>query len=418
MAPAAVERGGGIALGGAWTWLSAEQQAADLDRIVTTGAKWIRVSFRWSSMQPGPDRYNWSVHDRIVRMAWERGLSVLANVAYTPAWARPEGCDHPHCPPAVPEQYAAFTAKAVQRYAPYGVTAWEIWNEPNLHSFWRTGADPESYARLLSAAGAAAKEADPTITVVSGGLAPRGMDSAGNLTPVTFLERMYAAGPSSFDAVGIHPYSFPRPPLDPHPTNTFAQLPVLRDVLVAFGDGDKQIWATEYAYKSSPPGEQLTSGTVTEPLQAAYLLQAYDAVAERPWMGPLLWFTLRETEGTFGLLHPDGSAKPAVIAFRQALTGSGPAAATTRIGARRTRARIRTLARLRPTFGGERLAVELYRRRPSGWRLLHRVTGTVDAAGRLRTSFSRPHRGRCRVRAVFPGTATHRRSTASDRLRC
>ena len=425
---------GGIAMGGAWTWLPPEVQAADLDKIAAAGAAWIRVSFRWSAMQPQADRYNWSVHDRIVRLAYERDLKVIANVAYTPPWARSPDCDHPHCPPASPASYARFVEAAVTRYAAYNVRAWEIWNEPNLGNFWRPAPDPQAYTALLRRAYAAAKRADPTVTVISGGLGPRGLDSEGNLTPTTFLSRMYAAGGGPYlDAVGIHPYSFPRAPLDPSPTNTFSQLPDLHALMGAAGDADKQLWITEYGYWTSPLGDTHWLGSVTEAEQARYLTEAYDAAAQ-PWLGPLLWFTFRDTgEGedadfqrdrNFGLIREDGQPKPAFEAFSSAQGASDPecaqACVTTAISVRRTKTaeQLRTRTLLQGAPEGSLVRVSVHRLKATGWHRVRLRKGAVDADGLYRTAFSRPAPGTCLVKAVFSGTATHQRSIARDRLRC
>lgn len=316
----------GFAMGGPWTWLTPQEQARDLDRIARTGAGWIRVSFPWSSLQFAPDRYDWSVHDRIVRMANERDLQVLANVAYTPGWAQPDGCQQIHCPPASPQAFAAFVGEAVARYSSHGVSTWEIWNEPNLTKYWRSGPDPERYADLLQRAYAAAKEADPSVTVLSAGLSPSGRDTADGLTPLTFLERMYdALDGEAFDALAMHPYTYPRAPLDHHPTNTFTMLPRIHDLMKERGDGHKRIWITEFGFWTSPRGDEHWQGSVTEQQQARYLAQAYEAAGERDWIGPMLWFSFRDSgtgelaafrrDDNFGLIRRDGSSKPAVHEF-------------------------------------------------------------------------------------------------------
>lgn len=323
---------GGIAMGGPWTWLDPAVQARDLDEIAALGATWIRVSFPWSSMQWRADRYDWSVHDRIVLMAHERGLEVIANVAYTPWWAQPTDCVGIHCPPASPEAFAAFVQKAVDRYADYGVTAWEIWNEPNLTSYWLSGTSPENYARLLELSYAAAKTADPSVTVLSAGLSPRGSDGPGGLTPLTFLSRMFDAleGREAFDALAMHPYAYPRAPLDYHPTNTFTMLPRIHDLMTAHGAGHKQIWITEFGYWTSPLGAEQWEGSVTPELQAQYLVDAFEAAGARDWIGPMLWFSYRDRgedamadyrrDDNFGLVEQNGTAKPALKAFSRLMS--------------------------------------------------------------------------------------------------
>lgn len=325
--PPAHGEGAGIAMGGPWTWAAPEQQAADLAEVAASGAKWIRVSFPWSAMEPNAGQLNWGVHDRIVWLANAYGLKIIANVTYTPDWARPAFCLSSRCAPVYPERYAAFLGAAVRRYAPYGVRAWEIWNEPNLTQFWQPQPDPVGYSLLLRGAYVAAKAADPTVTVLTGGVAPLARDSQIGRTPIGYLADLYAAGAKgSFDAVGVHPYSYPRGPLYAHPTNLFYNLPSVHDLMVRNGDGDKAVWLTEYGFWTSnsalrPPG------SVTPEEQAVYLRQAYAAVATWPWAGPLVWYTFRDLqqssllrEDNFGLNRADGTDKPAMTALRNLLT--------------------------------------------------------------------------------------------------
>jgi hypothetical protein len=79
-------------------------------------------------------------------------------------------------------KWARFVAQAVDRYRPggvlaqangwpagVGVTHWEMWNEPDLTSFW--DASVEDYARLLKVGYLTAKHTDPQATVIFGALA-------------------------------------------------------------------------------------------------------------------------------------------------------------------------------------------------------------------------------------------------------
>lgn len=322
-------------MGGPWTWLSEGEQRRDLDAVAASGAQWIRVSFPWSAMQPQPQRLVWSAHDRIVRLAGQRGLRIVADVAYTPAWARAATCGSTHCPPAAPQAFATFVHAAVRRYAPQGVTVWEIWNEPNIAQYWQPAPDPVAYAALLSAASRAAHSAAPRVTVVSGGLAPRARDTRSGLTPLTFLTRVYDAGAGpALDGVGVHPYTFPAPPLEHTPSNPFTNLPQLHRLMTARGDGHKKLWLTEFGFWTSPLGEKRYEGSVTEKLQAQYLGDAFRAAGRQDWVAGMLWFSLRDSgtgpradfqrDRNFGLLREDGSAKPAWSVARRHFLAERP----------------------------------------------------------------------------------------------
>ncbi len=58
-----------------------------LDEVEVLGVGWIRIDFIWLLVEPEQDVFDWSLYDRIVREADERGLKVSATIAGTPAWA-------------------------------------------------------------------------------------------------------------------------------------------------------------------------------------------------------------------------------------------------------------------------------------------------------------------------------------------
>ena len=306
----------GISLGG----LSGTKLNDALDAIAATGVRWLRVDFDWSVIQHrNPQQFNWTRTDRIVDRAAEHNLSIIALVTYTPAWARPFGTPD-KSPPSNPDAFATFVSAAAQRYAAKGVTSWEIWNEPNVSTFWYPRPDPEGYTALLVRAAAAIRAVDATATIISGGLSPASDQGNGSQIDVrTFLARVYAAGGGrAFDAVGMHPYSFPRLPSFPADYNAFASTPALYQVMVDHGDAAKQIWGTEIGAPTGGGG-----GSVTEAVQEQILIEAYKEWNAWPFAGPLIWFAFDDAgtnptnrDDHYGLRAADGREKPALAAFR------------------------------------------------------------------------------------------------------
>jgi polysaccharide biosynthesis protein PslG len=208
-----------------------------------------------------------------------------------------------------------------------GVHAYEIWNEPNIPDFWSPQPDPARYAQLLELAYTAVKRADPSATVLSGGLSPHGfygqIDKDG-MNPLTFLERMYAAGAGrSFDALAWHPFNFPY-------GSGFAKwsawsqmtktTPSARSILRANGDGAKKIWATEFGF---PTGS--SSRDVSEVQQARLLKTALSNLGGRSWAGPAFVYSYRDNgansrnvEQGFGVVRHDYTPKPAYRVFERA----------------------------------------------------------------------------------------------------
>jgi hypothetical protein len=207
---------------------------------------------------------------------------------------------------------------AAQRYP--DVTTWEIWNEPNVATFWYPRPDPEGYTALLLRASAAIRAVDPNATIITGGLAPASDSANGSQIDVrSFLTRVYdAGGGRAFDAVGLHPYSFPHLPTYAADYNTFVTTPGLYRVMVDHGDAAKRIWGTEVGAPTAGG-----DGSVTESLQAKIATQAYEHWTAWPFTGPLIWFAFEDAgsdpdnrDDHFGLVAADGREKPAAAVFR------------------------------------------------------------------------------------------------------
>ena len=306
---------GGFAGGGSIFFDRQQDIDRQLDVAAASGARWIRLDIDWSYVEPEPGRFRWCRTDRVVAGARERGLDVVGLLTYAPDWAT--GRTELHAAPEDPDDFARFALEAVERYGPIGVTTWEIWNEPNIAGFWVPRPDPEAYASLLAAAGAAIHEADPDAFVIAAGLAPAPDSDDGRfIAPETFMERFYEhADRSSFDAAADHPYTYPGHPRDLDPIEE------LHRVMARNGDGDKQLWLTEFG---APTG--FGDGAVTESVQADFVEEAYEAAGRHPWIGPLFWYTIRDT-GTdqldtfqnFGIVRNKYDEKPSFTTFQQAM---------------------------------------------------------------------------------------------------
>ncbi len=306
-----------------------EKSVAELDAefadYAALGMKWLRTDIYWSNVQAeGRDSYDWTVMDRVIDRATAHGLKVLPGVGTTPPWAR--SIPGQRSAPANPADYATFIGAAAKRYAPKGVHAWEIWNEPNLFGSWPPSPDPDTYARLLIAASAAIRQADPDALVLLGGLSPVVETKPGKYYgAVDFLEAIYASGAGdAFDAVGFHPYTFPRMPDDPADwTGWSIMTGPLRAAMAKHGDADKKIWITEYG----APTNAIKS-KVDEAKQAEMLTEAIRLARGYDWAGPLFIYSYRDlgtdpanNEDWFGLRRADGGEKPSYDAVRSAVSG-------------------------------------------------------------------------------------------------
>jgi hypothetical protein len=295
---------------------------SQLASVSALGTHWVRMFATWPDLEPAPGVYatNWLNYYEQTFSSLPRGTKVLVDVVDTPSWET--GSSDEHTPPANPADYAAFVGSLAQRWAGK-VSGFEIWNEEDSPTWWTGAPDPAAYTQLLKAAYPAIKAADPSATVVLGGL-------TGN--DYQFLEGVYAAsGKGSFDAVGVHtdtacnklsPYDFLRGAGNRLIPDSFLAYREVHAVMLANGD-NKPIWMTELSWRTTNAtcaegawaGQ--TAAGVSEEQQATYLKQAYHCMAEDPYVQVALWFPLEDEGGvTSGLLRSNGSHKPSFGAMQ------------------------------------------------------------------------------------------------------
>ena len=221
------------------TFISSAQIETDNERYqnaLLLGAGWTRWPLYWNAVEVSPNQWDWSDYDRLVIDDVRHSLNINAILLGRPEFFAEgdiivglnepifaDGSDTPargkELNPNNP--WANFVYQAVQRYKPGGVLAqqlgwssgqgvdiWEVWNEPDLAQFWRGGIN--NYARLLKVAYISAHQAEPTATVMFGGLL--------YATPDNWLARVLAIYDNDplarsnnwyMDAVAVHSYSYP-----------------------------------------------------------------------------------------------------------------------------------------------------------------------------------------------------------------
>jgi len=286
------------------------------------GTHWVRMFASWRSLQPAPGPISaggLGGYEQVFKQL-PGGTKVILDVFGTPKWET--GSSDEHAPPARPRDFAAFVGALAQRFAGH-VNAYEIWNEEDESRWWSGGPDPAAYARLLEATYPVVKAADPSATVVLGGL-------TGN--DYSFLQSVYQAGAKgSFDAVGVHtdtacnvlsPYSFLRGVDGRLIPDSFLAYKEVHATMLANGD-DKPIWMTELSWRTT--GATCNEGAwagqkpegVSDEQQATFLKQAYHCLAQDPYVQVALWFPIQD-EGAVvsGLMRTDGSRKPSFAAMR------------------------------------------------------------------------------------------------------
>jgi hypothetical protein len=315
--------------------------------MVSSGVESVRAVFNWSAAQPfktpadvpsgQQDKFaktvggvptDFSTTDQIVGDAAQRHLTVLPIVLYSPFWdsrANKNGFD----PPQRTAPYAAYLTALIGRYGPHGsywrshpgvpkvpIRMWQIWNEPNLSTYW-TQPFAKTYIPLLKAAHDAIKKADPGAKVVLAALTNAAWRSIGQVYAIRNARNL-------FDVVAVNGFT-------KHVPGVLTYMRLMRHAMSHFKDGKKPLIATEVSWPSAQgKSRDHFDFDTTEAGQARNIAAVVPMLgAQRTQLRLIAFYiyTWVSPEGKdseafqyAGLLrYADGSvsAKPALAAFRR-----------------------------------------------------------------------------------------------------
>jgi len=287
---------------------------AEIKGIGDAGAHWLRTAVRWKDVEPSSaDQDDWTQADRIVDDAEQAHLSLIFNITGAPDWA---GAKESGEFSTDPQQYADFVAKLAARYKGK-VSVFELGNEPNLTNEV-PHPDAATYAKILEAAYPAIKRANPDAFVLTAGLAG-GRSRKGNMTGDDYLTQLYQNGAKGFfDGIAFHPYTYPQLPTQEAKGGgrNWSMMLRVRNLMVANGDGDKQIWVTEFGAPTNGPN------SVSEQEQASIMKDGFDLWKTYSWGGVISWFDYQD-KGTdtsthkdfFGIVDTTGAHKPSYATY-------------------------------------------------------------------------------------------------------
>jgi len=305
----------------------------DFQEMRTLGVKYVRMDFRWPDIERTRDApWNFtesgvwspkSSYDTFVAWSKQYGIEIIACLLAFPDWILPGEVNVPPAGAAFDDavaQFGDFVYAVVDHYKG-DITYFEIWNEPGSNGSWK---DPEGtpmpsgggfigeairkYVMLLQEAYTQAKAANPNCVIISGG--------QGNLE--ILFQQMYDYGAKGyFDILGSHPYFVHSPTknydvdyIDPagHPWH-FPKIQYLRDIMVAEGDGAKNMLITEIGiddqlcpeHTTPAPSNPAPEGHTTLEMQADRLTRVFQkTMQEYPYVEGIMWYQLKDTHKAFG----------------------------------------------------------------------------------------------------------------------
>lgn len=326
------------------------------------GFNWVKMQVRWLDLQPSQEGIFWDVLDGAMNEACNKGLRVMLSVVAAPDWTRANPMpanEGQEAPPDDPQVFADFVGQIVDRY-PGRVGAIEVWNEENLEREWNTaeGISPSAYVELLRATHATIKAKDPNIVVISGALAPTGINCnvafpgcqpSGRpivVDDVTYLRQFIEAGGLDFaDCIGVHSngtnlpptadganppspegYTFTGPWDSPHYSWALRSQVETYEAILA---GRKPQCVTEFGYAAAvdgvfPPNYGFAAD-ISEEQQAEYLVDAFEWMRDSGQVKLAFLFNLdyaplggdpsTDDNVIFAILRRDGSPRPAFDAL-------------------------------------------------------------------------------------------------------
>jgi hypothetical protein len=279
-------------------------------------------------VEPNQGVREWSYYDDYIGRLAAAGIRAQPMLGGVPTWlpTRP-----PLFSPLERSSWQSFVGDLAGRYGRNGVfwrqhptlpylpiVDWEVWNEPNLKSYWLGKPSPRQYVRLLRLTRAGLRSSDPQARVGVGGLfsPPRARYGVSIKNFVEGLYRVHGAR-TAFDAVAIHPYAS-------RPAEVLADCRQLRRAMNAHHDRKTPIWITELGWTTGGLGWSKSPFRATEAKQAKFLSRTYRrliAARRQLRLQRVVWHTWQDAQpGTLwtlnmGLIHYDESPKPSLAAF-------------------------------------------------------------------------------------------------------
>lgn len=288
----------------------------DLEKAVTlmreAGVGWVRMDFLWEDIEPEQGEFEFEKYDYILDLLSKNNINILGILDYSTGWASSGQWNYP---PQDNRLFINYTIKVVGRYKDK-VKYWEVWNEPDSHTYWATQDGLKSYSALLKDVYTALKELDPECKILNGGLAN-----------VSNVNRLYDNGAKDyFDILNIHIFESP---FNPGAVKRISAYPKLAyKIMSRNGDSQKKIWVTEVGCPGVRRFLKVKDWWIgrnpTERQQAEWVKNVYTQLLNDKNVERVFWAFFRDCNkhwdngiDYFGIVRGNFSKKPAFFAYRE-----------------------------------------------------------------------------------------------------
>ncbi len=272
-----------------------DRQHEQAAQMAALGLRWVRTDLAWAHVESRPGVYDFSDWEERVDAYRAQRIRVLLILDYgNPLY---DGGLPPETE-AGRAAFAAFAGAAARNFR--GRVAWEIWNEPNVPTFWAGAPNPEAYVHLARGAAAAIRREDPAALIFGPALGGGGFD-------LPYLEATFRMGLLQFvDGVSVHPYGAGQP------EEALGFYEDVRRLIRQLGRGrNPPVVVTEWGYPVAEVGAES---------QADYLKRAIE-LNRQAGIPLTIWFNWQDPIvpwQSFGLLDVRGRPRPAYAALQAA----------------------------------------------------------------------------------------------------
>ena len=285
---------------------------ATIQDVAKLGFRLVRRGIYWSAVEKEKGVYDFSKFDREMKTCKDLGLTVVIclfgnnNTLYDDPSAKAITTE------AARRGYAGFAAAAASHYADQPVV-FEIWNEPNVQTFWRKGQHnsaefAKEYSDLVNVTVPAMLKANPDAFVVAGSVSNYWEPS------YQWSEHCFRNGvlKSGIRGWSVHPYGVKTP----------EEFKVghdrMKELLAKYGAPKMPLVDTERGFTAQKNDDITLEGwsggdlsKVTD-YQAWHIVRQFlvDQIEGLPFTS---WYELKGNEGF--ALYKDGKPQPALEAF-------------------------------------------------------------------------------------------------------